>query len=211
VGKNLIGAFHQPVAVMIDPEVLATLPDIELSRGLAECIKHELIADAAGFGELEKNIHRARGHDYEYLSRLITHNASIKARIVSGDPLEKGIRAHLNFGHTFAHAIENVSGHQIYHGEAVARGMMAAAYASVQMKLLDEDSIGRIAQIIERAGLPVGGLDLDPRRIVDAMLFDKKVKAGKVRFILLDGIGKAVIRDDVPADVVRSAVESLAK
>jgi 3-dehydroquinate synthase len=209
VGKNLIGAFHQPAAVLIDPQVLSTLPPRELRGGLAECIKHDLIADAAGFTELENNIGRALRLDIDYLTTLIAHNVSIKAKVVQADPFEKGIRAHLNFGHTFGHAIENVSHYAYSHGESVALGMMAAAYASVQMKSLDEPSRLRIKQAIQQVGLPIAGLKLDPQKIVDAMLFDKKVSAGKVRFVLLDGIGKAVIRNDVPADIVRAAVESL--
>jgi 3-dehydroquinate synthase len=209
VGKNLIGVFHQPAAVLIDPGVLSTLPPRELRGGLAECIKHDLIADAAGFAELEKNISRALRLDIDYLTTLIAHNVSIKAKVVQADPFEKGIRAHLNFGHTFGHAIENVSHYAYSHGESVALGMMAAAYTSVQMKSLDEPSRLRISKVIQQAGLPIGGVKLDPQKIVDAMLFDKKVSAGKVRFVLLDGIGKAVIRSDVPAEIVRAAVESL--
>jgi 3-dehydroquinate synthase len=209
VGKNLIGAFHQPAAVLIDPQVLSTLPPRELRGGLAECIKHDLIADVAGFTELERNVGRALRLDIDYLAALIAHNVSIKAKVVAADPFEKGVRAHLNFGHTFGHAIETVSGYAYSHGESIALGMMAAAYASVQMKSLDEPSRLRIKKLIEQAGLPVAGLKLDPQKIVDAMLFDKKVSAGKVRFILLDGIGKAAIRSDVPPNIVRAAVESL--
>jgi len=109
VGKNLIGAFHQPVAVLIDPEVLRTLPSRELRGGLAECIKHDVIRDADGFAHLEENVHRALALDVDYLADLVAHNVAIKARVVEADPFERGERAHLNFGHTFGHAIETVS------------------------------------------------------------------------------------------------------
>jgi 3-dehydroquinate synthase len=120
VGKNLIGAFHQPIVVLIDPTVLKTLPPRELRSGLAECIKHEIIRDAEGFAKLEQNIGRAIGLEMEYLTELIAHNVAIKARVVEADPFEMGERAHLNFGHTFGHAIETVSEYSYAHGECVA-------------------------------------------------------------------------------------------
>jgi 3-dehydroquinate synthase len=209
IGKNLIGAFHQPKAVLIDPQVLTTLPPRELRSGLAECIKHDLIADVAGFDNLETNIGRALKLDLDYLTQLIAHNVAIKAKVVAADPFEKGIRAHLNFGHTFGHAIESVSNYQYSHGESIALGMQAAAYTSVQLKLLDDASAKRIKAVTHKAGLPVNGLKLDRQQIVDAMLFDKKVQAGKVRLVLLDGIGKAVIRSDVPPDIIIAAIDTL--
>jgi 3-dehydroquinate synthase len=208
-GKNLIGAFWQPRGVLIDPGVLATLPPREFRSGLAECIKHNLIRDAAAFAEMEKDIDRIIGKDADALTDLIAHNARIKARVVEADPLEKGERAHLNFGHTFGHAIESVSGFSYSHGESVALGMTAAAFVSRELKLIDEPSRLRIVKIIQNAGLPTGGLSLDVPEITAAMKFDKKVKAGKIRFVLLDGIGRAVVRDDVPPELVQRAVESL--
>jgi 3-dehydroquinate synthase len=208
-GKNLIGAFHQPIAVMIDPEVLRTLPPRELRGGLAECIKHDLIRDADGFNKLEQNISRALNVDIPYLTELVAHNVAIKARVVEKDPFERGERAHLNFGHTFGHAIETVSHYEYSHGESVALGMAAAAHASCKLGLIDDASRRRILAVIERAGLPVRGLTLDTEAVVSAMAFDKKVKSGKLRFVLLDRIGQAVVRDDVPLERVREAVESL--
>jgi len=210
VGKNLIGAFHQPIAVLIDPSVLKTLPPRELRSGLAECIKHEIIRDTDGFAKLEQNIGRAIGLEMEYLSELIAHNVAIKGRVVEADPFEKGERAHLNFGHTFGHAIETVSNYSYAHGECVALGMIAAARLAAWMKMLDENSAERIARLVEKAGLPAAGLKLPVDEVLGAMLFDKKVKAGKVRFVLPDRIGHVVIRDDVPENLVRKAVESLA-
>jgi len=209
VGKNLIGAFHQPIAVLIDPEVLTTLPPRELRGGLAECVKHDIIRDAAGFETLGRNIERALALDVDYLAELIAHNVAIKARVVEADPFEKGERAHLNFGHTFGHAIETVSHYEYSHGECVALGMAAASLAAVKLGMLDEASRRRIVEVIEKAGLPVGGMTLDVDKVVGAMHFDKKVKSGRVRFVLPDRIGHVVIRDDVPEAIVREAVESL--
>src|SRR3712207_6452040 len=150
VGKNLIGAFHQPIAVFADVETLRTLPPRELRGGLAECIKHDVIRDADGFAKLEQNIHRALSLDMQYLSELVAHNVAIKARVVEADPFEKGERAHLNFGHTFGHAIETVSHYEYSHGESVALGMAAAAHLAVELKMLDETSKRRIVRSEER-------------------------------------------------------------
>lgn len=209
VGKNLIGAFHQPVAVLIDPAVLKTLPARELRGGLAECIKHDVIRDADGFARLERDIGRALQLDLDYLTQLIAHNVAIKARVVEADPFEHGERAHLNFGHTFGHAIETVSHYEYSHGECVALGMAAAARMAVDLGMLDETSRRRIVSVIEQAKLPVRGLNLPTKDVVDAMIFDKKVRGGKVRFVLPGRIGHVVIRDDVPAELVARAVDSL--
>jgi 3-dehydroquinate synthase len=209
VGKNLIGAFHQPVAVLIDPEVLRTLPPRELRGGLAECIKHDLIRDAEGFARLEREIDRALALDIDYLAGLIAHNVAIKARVVEADPFERGERAHLNFGHTFGHAIETVTNYAYSHGEAVAMGMVAAARLALSLDLLDLESADRLCGVIIKAGLPVDGPKkpeyIEP--MLAAMDFDKKVKAGRVRFILPTRIGQVIIRDDVPPEQVRRAVE----
>ena len=209
VGKNLIGAFHQPIAVVADTAVLRTLPQRELRSGLAECIKHDIIRDAEGFAELEQNVGRAAKLDLEYLTELVAHNVAIKAKVVASDPYEKGERAHLNFGHTFGHAIESVSHYQFAHGECVALGMVAAARAAVKLRMLDEAACERIVRVIDAAGLPTRGMTLPVDDVVGAMIYDKKVKAGKVRFVLPTKIGEVVIRDDVPEGVVREAVGSL--
>jgi 3-dehydroquinate synthase len=209
VGKNLIGAFHQPIAVLCDTQTLRTLPERELRGGLAECIKHDLIRDAAAFDRLETEIARALSLDIGYLTDLVAHNVAIKARVVEADPFERGERAHLNFGHTFGHAIENVSHYSYSHGESVALGMAAAARLCTKLGLLDEHSRQRLLAVIRAAGLPVSGLTLDRDAVVNAMAYDKKAQRGKLRFVLLDGIGRAVVRDDVPVDLVRDAVESL--
>lgn len=208
-GKNLIGAFHQPMAVLIDTETLRTLPERELRGGLAECIKHDLIRDAEGFGRLERDIAKALSLDLAYLTDLVAHNVAIKARVVEVDPFERGERAHLNLGHTFGHAIENISQYSYSHGEAVALGTAAAAKLCVSLGLLDESGRQRILSVIRKAGLPTTGMTLDREAVVGAMAFDKKVKSGKLRFVLLNGIGRAVVRDDVPVELVRDAVESI--
>jgi 3-dehydroquinate synthase len=208
-GKNLVGAFHQPIAVLADVATLLTLPPRELRSGLAECIKHEIIRDADGFAALERDVGRALALDVGYLADLVSHNVAIKARVVMADPFEKGERAHLNFGHTFGHAIEIVSHYAYAHGECVALGMVAASYVATQLKLLDEPSRRRIVELIRRADLPTGRLSLDTDAVVEAMSLDKKVRAGRIRFILPDRIGHVVIRDDVPASLVREAVASL--
>ncbi|HWB53536.1 MAG TPA: 3-dehydroquinate synthase [Tepidisphaeraceae bacterium] len=208
-GKNLIGAFHQPILVLADPLVLATLPPAEMRGGLAECIKHDIIRDAAGFDDLEKNILRALAGDVPYLTQLIAHNVAIKAKVVAADPHEKGERAHLNLGHTFGHAIEIVSNFQISHGQGVSLGTTAAAFVGERLGLLTSNERHRIKSILEKVGLPTTGLSLDPNAILDAMRLDKKVKDGRIRFILPMGIGQAVTRDDVPDDLVRQALQSL--
>ncbi len=208
-GKNLIGAFHQPRAVLIDPTVLTTLPPRELRSGLAECIKHDLIRDADGFARLEREIDRALRLDVEYLTDLIAHNVAIKARVVEADPLERGERAHLNFGHTFGHAIELVSDFTHAHGEAVAMGMVAASRLAMVLGMLDQASVDRICGVITKAGLPSRGA-MRPdwvQSILSAMASDKKSTGGKLRFVLPTRIGAVTVRDDVPIDHVRRTIE----
>ena len=187
---------------------MATLPERELRSGLAECIKHEIIRDAEGFARLETDIAQALSRDMGYLTDLIAHNVAIKARVVEADPHEKGDRAHLNFGHTFGHAIETVSNFALAHGECVALGMIAAAHLSNRLGMLDDGSVGRIINLINRAGLPTNATqNIDD--VMKTMYFDKKVRSGKIRFVLPDRIGHVVIRDDVPDDLVRWALETL--
>jgi 3-dehydroquinate synthase len=208
-GKNLIGAFHQPIAVFIDPDVLRTLPPREVRSGLAECIKHDVIRDEQGFAELEQNIGRALALDIAYLTELIAHNVAVKAKIVMADPLERGDRAHLNFGHTFGHAIETTLRYSRSHGECVGFGMTAAARLACDLKMINDETRRRIVAVIESAQLPTHGLEAESVSVIDAMAFDKKTRSGRQRFVLPEKIGRVVIRDDVPPDAVRAAVESL--
>jgi len=209
VGKNLIGVFQQPSLVLADPATLKTLGDEELRGGLAECIKHDAIRDPAGFAELERHIDRALARDETYLAELVAHNVQIKAVVVAADPLERGERAHLNFGHTFAHAIERVSEHRYSHGQAVALGMTAAARLSADLDLLPAGDAQRIVSLIKRVDLPTGRLACDAEAVVTAMQFDKKIRHGKLRLVLLDALGHAVIRDDVPPQAIIQALETL--
>ena len=209
-GKNLIGAFHQPKAVLIDIATLATLPPRELRSGLAECIKHEIIRDTDGFAHLERTIDRALALDLSYLAELVTHNVQIKARVVQADPFEHGERAHLNFGHTFGHAIETISNYRHTHGECVALGMSAASFAARELKLIDDTARRRIVGLIAQAGLPTSGMGCDIEQVMTAMHSDKKVRSGRVRFILPDRIGHVIIRDDLPESLVREALASIA-
>jgi 3-dehydroquinate synthase len=207
-GKNLIGAFHHPVVVLADPDVLATLPAGEFVGGLAECIKHEVIADPDGFARLESGVDAVLSRDPDVLTALIAHNVKIKAGFVEADPAERGVRAHLNFGHTFGHAIEKSSGFQIAHGPAVAVGMTAACRLAADLGMIPPADGERVIRLIRRTGLPTTAA-VDPEAVVAAMAFDKKVSGTAVRFVLPDRIGHAVVRDDVPAERVRRAVRSI--
>ena len=209
VGKNLIGAFKQPAEVIIDPQLLATLPPRELRGGLAECVKHEIIRDAAGFAALEANFARALLLDLDYLSDLVAHNVAIKAAVVEADPNEHGERAHLNLGHTFGHAIETVCGYTYSHGEAVSLGLCCATFAAQSLGLIDAAVRPRVVGLLARIGLPTAAPGLDMDAVVAALRFDKKAEGPKIRFVLPDGLGRATIRDDLPAELVRSAVSSL--
>ena len=209
-GKNLIGTFYHPIAVLIDPATLLTLPPSTLSEGLAECIKHEIIRDAAGFESLKHQIHRALQLDLDYLAELIAHNVSIKARVVEADPTERGERAHLNLGHTFGHAIEKVSQFTVSHGVAVALGICAAARVAMELGLLTDEDRVRIERLLQSANLPtraIGDLDLDA--VIDAMHSDKKVEGGTIRLVLPQCIGHATIRGDVSPKIIRHALQSI--
>jgi len=192
-GKNLIGAFHQPQLVIIDTNTLATLPDRELRAGLAEVIKHGAIADAGFFEWLEANIGALLARDADALAHAIRRSCEIKAAVVSEDETEKGKRALLNFGHTFAHAIENCLGYgEWLHGEAVAAGMLMAA----ELSDLDKVEKERIQNLIAAAGLPVAPPAIDAKNLRAAMQMDKKVQKNKLRFVLLKSIGNAYLSSD---------------
>ena len=209
VGKNLIGAFHQPTAVLADPAVLRTLPASELAGGLAECIKHDVIYDADGFADLEARLDDVLRCDVDALAALVAHNVRIKAAFVEADPFEHGVRAHLNFGHTFGHAVERASDYSVPHGPAVAVGMVAACTLAVDLGMMTAADCDRVVRLIHRAGLPTGGVPVDAAAVVEAMAFDKKVAGSRVRLVLPDRIGHVVVRDDVPADAVAAAVRRI--
>ncbi len=194
LGKNMIGAFYQPQAVLADTATLNTLPDKELSAGLAEVIKHGAIIDTNFFVWIEKNIQALRAKDPAALAYAVARSCEIKADVVRQDEREGGLRAILNFGHTFGHAIESGMGYGNWlHGEAVGCGMVMAADLSCRLGYLDFVSRTRIKQLVEDAGLPVTAPDLGTERWLDLMEVDKKNEGGQIKFILLKPLGSAHI------------------
>jgi 3-dehydroquinate synthase len=211
LGKNMIGAFHQPRLVLADMDTLKTLPERELRSGLAEVIKHGLIRDAAFFAWLEANIERLLARDAEALAHAVRRSVEIKADIVARDELESGLRKVLNFGHTFGHAIETGLGYGAWlHGEAVAAGMVMAADLSRQLGYLSDADTGRIRVLLQRAGLPIASKGLAPERMQQLMSVDKKVKDGRIHFVLLERLGAAMLRDDVPPTALDRTLSRLA-
>jgi len=212
-GKNLIGAFHQPRLVLIDPQVLQTLPAREFRAGMAEVIKYGVIWDAELFAQLEaaKRLDQTRYVSEELLQTILTSSCQAKAHVVSKDEKEAGLRAILNYGHTIGHAVESLTGYRVVnHGEAVAIGMEAAGQIAVALNLWTQAECDRQRALIEKAGLPFqlpAGLDIDA--IVAALQTDKKVKAGKVRFILPTQIGSVTITDEVSPDVVHQVLQAM--
>ncbi len=207
LGKNMIGAFYQPRLVLADTAVLASLPPRELSAGLAEVIKHGLVRDAAFVAWLEQNVEKLLACDAQALAHAVRRCCEIKAAVVAEDERETGVRALLNFGHTFGHAIESGLGYGKWlHGEAVAAGMVMAAELSCRMGCIAQADVDRIIALLGRAGLPTAQPGIAPGRLLELMASDKKTEAGKLRFILLDGIGAASIRAGVPADLLQQAL-----
>jgi 3-dehydroquinate synthase len=198
LGKNMIGAFHQPRAVIVDTDTLSTLPDRELAAGMAEVIKYGLIRDAEFFAWLEGNMDKLLSRDPDALMYAIERSCRNKAEVVAADELEAGQRALLNLGHTFGHAIETGVGYGVWlHGEAVAVGMCMAADLSSRLGWLDSDAVRRAHALIGAAGLPIRAPDdLGPQRFRELMALDKKVLGGKIRLVLLRGIGEALVTSD---------------
>jgi 3-dehydroquinate synthase len=212
LGKNMIGAFHQPRAVISDIATLDTLPDRELRSGIAEVIKHGFALDAAFVEWLESNIEKILKRDRAALAHAVRRSCELKARVVAADEREAGERALLNFGHTFGHAIETGAGYGAWlHGEAVAAGMVMAAELSVLMGHLKKTDVSRVRALLKRAGLPVSGPALAPERMLELMAVDKKAAKGKTRFVLLESIGRAALRGDVDESLVRKAIVAAAQ
>ena len=206
-GKNMVGAFHQPRAVIADVGVLDTLPDRELRAGLAEVIKHGAALDAPFFEWLEQNIDRLLARDRAALSHAVRRSCELKAAIVAEDERETGVRAHLNFGHTFGHAIEAGTGFGPWlHGEAVAAGMVMAAELSQRVGLLTERDAGRIGALIARAGLPTRAPKFPFEQWHSLMSVDKKNAGGRLRFVLLEGMGRATLKSGVEPRVVEQII-----
>ena len=201
LGKNMIGAFHQPDAVLIDIDCLATLPARELAAGLAEVVKYGAIRDAAFFAWLESHLDRLLAREPAALEEAVAVSCRIKAGIVAADERETGERALLNFGHTFGHAIEAAQGYGNWlHGEAVAAGMVIAARLSQRRGMLPAGDAERLVDLLRRSGLPVAAPSLPLARWMSLMAQDKKVAEGAIRFILLEALGWAVIAGDVAQD-----------
>jgi 3-dehydroquinate synthase len=198
-GKNMIGAFHQPKVVIADTELLGSLPDRELRSGLAEVIKYGLICDASFFAWLESNMDALLARSSEALSTAIYRSCQIKAQMVGRDEREQGARALLNLGHTFGHAIESATGYVGWlHGEAVGAGLLIAADMSQRMGTLEPSAVARLRALLQRAGLPVDAPRIGAARAMEFMRVDKKVKAGRVHLVLLQGLGNAVVTGDYP-------------
>ncbi len=207
-GKNMIGAFYQPLAVIADTGSLNTLPAREVSAGLAEVIKYGVIGDVPFFDWLDDNIESLVARDAAPLAYAVRQSCANKAKVVVADEREEhGDRALLNLGHTFGHAIETGLGHGAWlHGEAVAAGMVIAARVSQAMGLLNEVDVTRIIKLLTRAGLPVVAPDFGLARYLELMGIDKKVESGKIRFILLRAIGSAFLTAAVPAHALKTAL-----
>jgi 3-dehydroquinate synthase len=207
-GKNLIGAFHQPLAVVADTDTLATLPDRELRAGLAEVIKYGCIRDAELFTWLESHVARLLARDPEALTHAIMRSCEIKADIVARDEREQNLRAILNFGHTFGHAIEAATGYTRYlHGEAVGLGLLVATDLSARLGLVDAGVTRRVRELLAAAGLPTETPRIGRETAFELMQMDKKVQAGAVRLVLLERLGDAIITADYAADALAATLE----
>lgn len=210
LGKNMIGAFHQPRCVIADTNTLNTLEDRQLSAGLAEIIKYGLICDLPFFEWQEQNMSQLLDRDSKALAYAIDRSCQIKAEVVAADEREGGIRATLNFGHTFGHAIEAATGYGKWlHGEAVGTGMLLAADLSQRMGMLSEQDVQRIDNIVDRAQLPTRvPANMDYASFMQYMSVDKKVEAGNIRFILLEAMGKALITANYDSELLMKTIEA---
>jgi 3-dehydroquinate synthase len=198
-GKNLIGAFYQPLGVIADTDTLATLPDRELRAGLAEVIKYGCVWDPLLFDWLDHNMPKLLARDVDALTYAIARSCEIKATVVAKDEREQNLRAILNFGHTFGHAIEAATAYEVYlHGEAVALGMLIAAKFSHKAGLIDGAVNDRVRNILGRAGLPTEPPRVGAARVQELMQMDKKVLGGAVRLVLLEKLGRAIVTTDYP-------------
>ncbi|HEX2049127.1 MAG TPA: 3-dehydroquinate synthase [Actinomycetota bacterium] len=209
-GKNLVGTFHQPHAVVCDVATLTTLPDAELRSGLAEVVKYGLIADPSLLERVVSGADALLARDAAVLGDVVAASAAIKAGVVAADEREAGVRAHLNYGHTFAHALETLRGHgELRHGEAVAVGMMAAAHLARVLERIDDADVDVHRRALESVGLPVSA-SLELRDLESAWVRDKKFR-GTVRFVLLAGVGKPEAGIAAPRDALERALERLAR
>ena len=207
-GKNLVGAFYAPRLVVIDTNLLRSLPERQFRSGLAEVIKYGVIADAELFAYLEQNMERVLRRDVEALSHIIPRCVEIKADVVSRDERESGLREILNFGHTFGHALESVTRYRRYlHGEAVAWGMIAAGLLGCELGITEADEVARVASLIRRMGKMPDWPRVAPKTLIAAMISDKKTHAGKLRFVLSPRIGEAHSSETVPRDALERIMQ----
>ena len=208
LGKNMIGAFYQPERVICDLDLLDTLPSRELSAGLAEVIKYGPIADMAFMDWLEANLDALMARDRAALAHAVRRSCEIKAWVVGQDERESGLRAILNFGHTFGHAIEAGMGYGTWlHGEGVGCGMVLAAELSARLSLVDAAFVERLRRLIQRAGLPVTAPRWPTERWLELMRVDKKAEAGEIRFIVIDTPGRAALRT-APDELVAATIQA---
>ena len=210
-GKNLIGAFHQPAGVLIDVDLLKTLPPGELRNGLAECVKHGVIRDEGLLTFIEDSAADIAATDADVITELIARNVAIKAAVVSADERESGQRAHLNFGHTIGHALEVLVGYDsLPHGRAVSLGMVAACRMAVTRKFISQPDADRVAALLAALHLPVSCAPVDADEVWTIMQHDKKTASGKVRMVLPTRLGAVDIFDDIAADAVADALAAIA-
>ena len=213
LGKNMIGAFYQPASVVVDLDCLNTLPARELSSGLAEVIKYGIILDGEFFNWLEQNLDALLALDGAAMAYCIRRCCELKAEVVAADEHEQGLRALLNLGHTYGHAIEAHMGYGNWlHGEAVAAGMVMAARNAERLGQFSSQDTDRIIALLQRAGLPVNGPEsMAAEDYLPHMMRDKKVLAGKLRLVLPLAIGKAEVRSGVPHDMVLASIQDCQK
>lgn len=210
LGKNLIGAFYQPKAVFIDLKTLQTLPEREIKSGLGEVVKYGIISDANFFSYLENNVDKILSRDIEVMTHIIKRSCEIKADVVGKDEKESGLRRILNFGHTIAHVIEEETAYKKYrHGEAVAIGMLGAAYISQEFGKISATEVERLKNLLERLNLETYCENLDIDKMYNAAFRDKKTVGGKINWVLMKNFGEVEISADVPADIVKNALNKI--
>ncbi|MEE9198834.1 MAG: 3-dehydroquinate synthase, partial [Dehalococcoidia bacterium] len=209
-GKNLIGAFYQPRLVLADVQALITLPSRELTSGWAEVIKHGVIMDPELLDLLERDSERIMALEPEITNEVVKRSAALKGKVVSQDEKESGLRIILNYGHTIGHALEAATEYgQFLHGEAVAIGMAGASLISHRIAGLSKELVDRQRLLLERFRLPISLPRMEPDRLIDAMMLDKKVKGKTLRWVLVEDFGQPVVRDDVPMEVVSEVLAQL--
>lgn len=209
LGKNLIGAFYQPRAVFIDIATLKTLPERELKAGLAEVVKYGVISDEKFFSFFEENVDKILSRDAQILAQIVKRSCEIKAEVVSLDEKETGLRRILNFGHTIAHAVEEETGYEKYsHGEAVAIGMLGAAFISEKIFGVDTS---RLKNLIARLGLQTHCEGVSVDKMYSALFRDKKTVGGKINWVVMKKIGAVEVTGDVPENIVREALKNIAR